>query len=454
MMRHQQEQQREFVKGTILQLIAGIDQIISAQLDEILGSRILQDLQGRWLALWSLVDVHLDRRLVLLKIINCQWQELTDDLNRSIDIESSWLYDRIGRRELNTPGGLPFGLLLADYLPSSDPGGLLTQGDDLYTLQLLAAVGSLALCPIVVSVEDNFMGSQDDRILASMQRLERVMKSDDFTSWQLLRRLGESAFLGVAWPMLLYQHRSQDCRGFCYRPQLATVGHLQVGAAWAFACIVVREFDRSRWFGFLRNCEPGVDGGGHVTAGTSSDPGNLFNKAVASFRLGEYLENFYNELGFLVYGTAYLSDHVAFHSNNSVIRCSKGSDEQIHGLLQSTLIGCRFAHYMKVLVRDRVGSFDSLEDCERYLSRWLQQYVSDVDYGEDSIMARFPLKGARVRLQGDLRSPGRYRCIVSIQPQFQYDRMESEIVVHTDLTYTDGTHTSMAQTNMTVDVGS
>ncbi|MCL6271103.1 type VI secretion system contractile sheath large subunit [Sansalvadorimonas sp. 2012CJ34-2] len=419
---------------TIERLIAEIDELVSAQLDAILVHPVLQDLHGRWLALWSLVDLHLDHRLVLLKIINCQWDELAEELNRSVDIESSWLYDRVGRRELNTPGGLPFGLLLADYLPSSDPGGLLTHGDDLYTLQLLAAVGATALCPVVVSVDDGFMGSRDDRMLASLQRLERVMASDDFVSWQLLRRLGESAFLGVAWPMLLYHHEQERlCRGFCYRSQDAQSGYLRVGAAWAFVCIVMREFDRCRWFGFLRNCEPGIEGGGHVSGGTGTASSNLFNRAVASIRLGEYLENCYHGLGFLSPGTTYLSDSLSFHTNNSVMQCGSGTDEQIHGLLQSTLIGCRFAHYLKVLVRDRIGSFDTVGDCERYLSRWLQKYVSDVDYGEDSIMARFPLKHAQVRLEADSRHPGRYRCVVYLQPQYQYDQMDSEIVLHTDL---------------------
>ena len=113
--------------------------------------------------------------------------------------------------------------------------------------------------------------------------------------------------------------------------------------------------------------------------------------------------------------------------------CGGSSEEQIHGLLQSTLIGCRFAHYLKVLVRDRIGSFDSVGDCERYLSRWLSQYVSDVDYGDDSIMARFPLKQARVQLEPDPRGLGKYRCVISLQPQYQYDHMESEIIVQTEM---------------------
>ncbi|WP_281647506.1 type VI secretion system contractile sheath large subunit [Parendozoicomonas sp. Alg238-R29] len=417
----------------VLGMLAELDDQISQQLDVILADKQLQELHGRWLALWSLVDLSIDHRQVLLKIMHCTWDELADNLNRSVDIERSWLYDRLGRKELNTPGGLPFGLLLADYFPSSDPGGILSSGDDLFTLQMLASVGAVALCPVVVSIQDQFFGSCDDRLLVSAGRLERVINSEDFHSWQLLRKTREAAFLGVAWPMLLYHCDRSECMGFCYRSHASSSHTLQVGAGWAFACIVMREYDRCHWFGFLRNCDADVDGGGRVAAGSRASSQNLFMQAVASIRLSEYLENTFHQLGFLVAGTRYLSNTLAFHNNNSVMACGNSTDEQIHGLLQSTLIGCRFAHYLKVLVRDRIGSFDSTGDCERYLSRWLQRYVSDVDYGEDSIMARFPLKQARVRLELDPRGVGRYRCTVYLQPQYQYDQMDSEIVVHTDM---------------------
>ncbi len=417
----------------ILEMITEIDDKISRQLDAIMNMSEYQELYGRWLALWSLTDLGIDSRQVQLKVVDYTWDELADDLNRSVDIERSWLYERLGRRELNTPGGLPFGLLLADYFPSSDPGGIMAGGDDLFTLQMLAAVGAMALCPVVVSIQDHFFGSRDDRLLVSTERLERVMKSEDFQSWQLLRNTREAAFLGVAWPMLLYPLTFHESLGFCYRGELSRQGMIPVGAAWAFACIVIREFDRSHWFGFLRNCEADVDGGGRVQANSHSTPDNFFSNAVASIRLTEYLESAFHHLGFLVAGTRYLSGDLAFHNNNSAQACGQSSDEQIHGLLQSTLIGCRFAHYLKILVRDRIGSFDSVGDCERYLTRWLQRYVSDVDYGDDKIMARFPLKNAQVRLEDDPRWIGHYRCIIKLQPQYQYDSMDSDIVVHTEM---------------------
>ena len=242
-------------------------------------------------------DLDIDHRQVLLKVMTCSWQELSDDLNRSVDIERSWLYDRLGRHELNTPGGLPYGLLLADYYPSSDPGGIMASGDDLFTLQMLAAVGAMALCPVVVSIKDHFFGSRDDRLLVSTGRMERVMNSEDFQSWQLLRKTREAAFLGVAWPMLLYHRTDGENMGFCYRSCEAGAQILEVGAAWAFACIVMREFDRCHWFGFLRNCDSHINGGGRVAAVLRASSANLFLRAVASVRLSEYLENSFHQLG-------------------------------------------------------------------------------------------------------------------------------------------------------------
>ncbi|WP_461535591.1 type VI secretion system contractile sheath domain-containing protein [Spongorhabdus nitratireducens] len=421
-------------------LLTELDTLLSQQLGEILRHPLYKNLEARWSALETLARLPVNHQQVQLRILDCSWEELSDDLNNAMRIESSVLYQRIGQEELNTAGGQPFGLLIADYEPCADmlrfaefPG--FSTWDDLYTLQLVATLGAKCLCPVVTSLSEAFIGEGDEKITTSPVRLNRCFNEPEYASWNLLRQQDEARFLGVVWPPVKVRSAFDGvCDGFIYREEDPQEAMIWASGAWAFASVVMREFDRLNWFGYLRSCQAGQFHGGIVNLpGYSDEASGFLVMPQVRYRLSEGLESAWREQGFMPLSTGYMTEYLAFFDNNSVYQAGDSSDEKIGAMLQSTLMGCRFGHYLKVLIRSHIGGFDSVLEAETWLDRWLQNYCSEVDYGEDSIMARYPLRRASVELEEEGSSPGCYQCVIRLQPQFQYDYLASDIVVRTEL---------------------
>ncbi len=421
----------------ISNLQAELDVLLSQQLGEILRHPLFKDLEARWSALESLAQLPVNHQQVRLRILDCSWDELSDDLNNAMQIESSVLYQRIGQEELNTAGGQPFGLLLADYQPCGGNQEHIYNSiwDDFYTLQLLAELGSKCLCPVVTSLPDSFIGEGEVDVLTSPVRLARCLEDPEYHSWHLLRQQENARFLGVVWPDVKVRPCFDGvCDGFIYSESKPAEATVWCGGGWAFTSIVMREFDRLNWFGYLRSCQAGQFSGGIVNLPAYSDEGcGFLCMPEARFRLSESLEKGWREQGILPLGTDFMTDYLFFSDNNSVYQAGETSDERVGAMLQSTLMGCRFAHYLKVLIRSHIGGFDSVLEAEIWLDRWLQQYCSEVDYGEDSIMARYPLRRAVVELEEAVDQPGSYHCTIKLQPQFQYDYLASDILVQAEL---------------------
>ena len=198
-------------------------------------------------------------------------------------------------------------------------------------------------------------------------------------------------------------------------------------SAFALAGNILREFCRISWFGFLRSGHDVRSGGAVV---------NLYNEPAISLRVTPALENFYSDNGFVPLASGYLDGQVGIYSNRSVYQPpatrDRNSDETVISMLQTTLLACRIGHYLKVQIRDKIGSYKSAAECERELNSWLQTYTSNIEHAEEHILARYPLKRSSVKVDGDADN-GRYHCQVSLQPQYQFDFLSSSIVLRTEL---------------------
>ena len=412
----------------IQKLVAAIDELLAAQLNVIIQHPGFKQLEALWRGVRYMLDAvpaSMTHSVVRVRLLDLSWEELSDDLGQSASIERSLLYRLVGKQELNTLGGEPFGLMLVDH-PVTAELDEIHGSDDLFTLQLLGELGQECLCPVILSVTRDFLGTDDVNVWTDPDRVERILESDDFDGWRRLRKMPVSRFLGLTMPELLLRSPWRVCyQGLLfneYPVQGIGSDHLWGSSAFAFAGNVLQEFCRIRWFGFLRD---GVSGGAIIRRRSGiPEAGRL--------RLTDELEAFYSEQGFMPMMTCYLSHQLAFFNNYSVFQPPDEQDDwRIISMLQTTLIGCRFAHYLKQLIREHIGSYRGAEDCQRDLNLWLQSYVSNVDYADDSVLARYPLKKARVRVFGDA-SLGIYHCQVELQPQYQFDALNTHIVLKAD----------------------
>ncbi|WP_211829602.1 type VI secretion system contractile sheath domain-containing protein [Kistimonas asteriae] len=428
----------DHARAIIACLIAELDAVLSEQLTLVVRHGQFQALEASWRSLEGTVLAQGSKGGQRLKLLDCTWAELSADLNLASDIRRSGLFRKVYSRELDTAGGEPFGLLLVDHRVSAGASSA-TGFDDLYTLQLLADLGARSLCPVVSGVDRQFFGDDPLRILHDRSRVSRILDSEDMASWQLLRTIESARFLGLVLPGIRLRTRWQDCfPGFVFSEPADNEGELWGSASWAFVANVMGEFNRISWFGFLRSCdEAGVSGAivnhpGETGSNRQGIPNYLFSP-VADIDLPAEQDTFWAELGFIPLCSIYLSGQLGFFSNQSVYRADCHHNEQVKTMIQTTLMACRFAHYVKVLARDLVGSWDSADECRQLLQNWIQDYVSEVDYGEDVVMARYPLKAANVVLTADPDDQTRYRCEISLLPQYQYDYLDSYIQLATDV---------------------
>ncbi len=424
--------QSDWFEAVVQKLISEIDECLSRQLELIIQAPVFKELEALWRNLSALIGEGYPRGQVRIRILDMTWQQLSDDLNLSFSLKESLIYRRVYQQEFSTSGGQPYGLLLINHAVSTDVDHI-TGHDDLYTLQLLGQLGHEALCPVLMSASDNFIGTSDPDVWTDPERVRRILASDDFSSWQQLRAEPVSQFLGLTIPALQVRQPWSDYSNqflFDEQPAYYSDSHILWGnSAFALARNVIREFCRISWFGFLRTGSSPRNGGAIV---------DLFSPAVASVRITPLLENFYSDRGFIPLSTGYLDKTVGIFSNRSIFHpeAAGSSDNAVASMLQTTLLACRIGHYLKIQIRDKIGSYKTAAECERELNRWLQTYTSNVEHAEEHILARYPLKKAQVRVIGH-SSSGHYHCQISLQPQYQFDFLSSSIVLKTELASTE-----------------
>nr|WP_172602578.1 type VI secretion system contractile sheath large subunit [Morganella morganii] len=295
--------------------------------------------------------------------------------------------------------------------------------DELYTATRLAELGEVSLCPVITGTDPHFTGDDLHWFSADHNRISRILNSPDYYLWQKLRCHEQARFLYLALPrfLLRYPHKTPHC-GFVYQPDNHPGGALWGNAAWLVVMNVICEFERISWFGFLRSYNGSGTQGAIVaplTGGDALTPAEI----ITETDLACEQDNFWAEQGLTACTSLYLSGQYGFFSYYSVWQPPEPRWRQLT-ILPVNLMACRFAHAIRTQIRDKIGNFDSLSACQRSIEKWLKRYVSDVDYGEDAIMADYPLRRAAVVMSAD---PARYQCRICLQPQYQYDISEANV---------------------------
>lgn len=414
-------------KALLTRLIAELDNRISDQLSDVVQHNQFKQLESSWTGLKSLTEIQVSQRRVKIKLLDLSWSMVSADLNYSFDLKQSSLYRKLYSKEFDTAGGTPFGLVMVDHKASADYSDDLDY-DDLYTLQLLSELGEMSFCPMVLGVDEFFFGDEPRRQLHDCARIDRILSSRDFLSWQLLREKSASRFLHLVMPeYLMRQPYHQYPAGFVFSEKKQEKNALWGNSAYLTVGNVMREFDRISWFGFLRSYdESGAYGAVVQNSIDIRTKVDLFSED----------DGFWSSQGFMPLTSLYLSNHKGFFSNQSVWQAPDESRRQL-GMLQTNLMACRFGHYIKAQIRDQVGRYDSAESCRRSLERWLDQFISNVSYGEDTVLARYPLRSCYVRIEEAPHDNTRYLCEIMLQPQYQYEMMDAKVVLTTSVLGTD-----------------
>lgn len=429
--------------------IAWIDALLTEQVNAILQHPRLQRLEASWRSLRYLVDLSDGIEGVKLRVLNIGWSELCRDLERAIEFDQSQLFNKVYSEEFGTPGGEPFGVLIGDYEVQHRRGpGHPT--DDVAALKALSSVAAAAFAPCILGCTPVMFGLDSFSELGLPIDLQAIFGQREYDRWKGFQATEDARFIGLTVPHMLVRRPRRDdgsrVDGFRFRESASGArggGYLWGNAAYAFAAVLIRAFASSGWFADIRGTRRDDLGSG-IVAGLpldsfETDSPGIAVKCSTDVSISERQEKELSDLGFIPLSRAANTEYSVFYSNQSA-QLQKHYDNpvatvnaRLSTMLQYMMCVSRFAHYLKVIGRDRIGSFTTPDACESFLQRWLHNYCVGNDDAAPEVKARYPLRDGKVRVRELPGKPGIYQCTVHLQPHFQLDQVLSHFKLVTEL---------------------
>ncbi len=429
--------------------ISEIDHLINDQLNALVQAPAFKKLEASWRGLWYLAVQADNNRNIKIRVLDIAWAEVCRDLEKALEFDQSQLFQKIYSEEYGTPGGEPYGVLIGDYEISHKRSARHTE-DDLSALAAMGQIAAASFAPFIAGASSELFGLDDFSTLGMPINLQSIFSQQEYIRWRSLRDKPDMRFVGLTMPRILlrnpYRTTPGSYKGIFYFDKPVAKGKstsLWGNACYAFAGILLREFAGVGWFGHIRGVPRDQIGGGLVTNLTAqsftTDKEGLATKPVVDVIITDTQERELSDMGFIPLCHCYDTAYAAFYSNQSVqlprSRVSKAVDAnaKLSAMLQHVLCASRIAHYLKVMIRDKIGSFITAQDCEQYLMEWLFRYTTgrdDLDWEEQ---ARYPLRQGRVNVHEHPDKPGQYFCVIHLVPHYQLDQMVSELELVTEL---------------------
>ena len=418
-------------------LVALIDRALSRQLGAILRHPDFLGLEARWRALALLVERADGAAPVLVRVLDASWAAVSRDLERAADFDRSRLHALVYDGEFGMPGGLPFGLLIGDYELGPDaPEG----ADSVGALRRMAGVAASAFCPFVAGAAASTLDLAEWEELSAHMAVpappgERASGLDPAVlRWVSLRRDEDARFVGLAGPRLVLRGPPDLARrgravGFEHREGAGDV--LTANAAFGFALTVIAAFQDSGWFAAIRGAFQDVEGGGRVPAlapvALQGGDAAIAPQPPVTQRLSPSQEDAMAERGVMPLATLYHDPAPVFgltpslHQPRRYDRAIATQNARLAAMLQYVLCTSRFAHTLKVIMRDEIGSLAAPGEIEARLGDWLRGYTLGNDDAGPELKAEHPLRDAGVSVRAIPGRPGAYACTIRLQPHFQLD---------------------------------
>ena len=442
----------EDVVLAIHRCIADIDHLLNEQINAILHHEKFQALEASWRGLWYLANQADGIKNIKLKVLDMSWAEVARDLSRSLEFDQSQLFKKIYSEEYGTPGGEPYGVIIGDYEISHKPSKK-HKYEDISILQSLGQISAASFAPFIAAAAPDLFGLDDFSTLGQPLNFHNIFSHAEYIKWRAFREKPEAQFVGLTMPHILmrrpYRQTAGSFKGVYFNETSASSSRENYcwgNAAYAFAGILIREFANIGWFGHIRGAPRNQIGGGIVNTLPcdyfTSDSDDVAIKPVTDVIITDTKERSLSDLGLIPLCQCYDTPYAAFYSNQSVRKPESTSsleaavNARLSAMLQHVLCGSRIAHYIKVMIRDKVGSFITAEECERFLREWLFKYTTGQDDLEWEEQARYPLREASVSVKDHPEKPGDYVCIIHLRPHYQLDHMVSDLQLVTELAQT------------------
>ncbi|MES5326082.1 type VI secretion system contractile sheath large subunit [Alcaligenes phenolicus] len=415
---------------TIQAVIAQIDQKLTEQINHILHHPEFQRLEGAWRGLHHLVSNTETDELLRIRVMPATKKELARNLKRykGVAWDQSPLFKKVYEQEYGQFGGEPFGCLVGDYHFDHSP-------PDVEMLGELARIGAAAHSPFIAGAAPSVMQMESWQELANPRDLTKIFSNTEYAAWQSLRESDDARYLGLAMPRFLarlpYGARTNPVDEFDFEEDTDGASHDRytwANSAYAMAVNINRSFKHFGWCTAIR----GVESGGAVENlpchTFPTDDGGVDIKCPTEIAISDRREAELAKNGFMPLVHRKNSDFAAFIGAQSLQKPQEYYDAdatanaRLAARLPYLFACCRFAHYLKCIVRDKIGSFRERDDMERWLNSWIMNYVDgDPTNSSQETKARKPLAAAEVSVQEVPDNPGYYAAKFFLRPHYQLE---------------------------------
>ena len=419
--------------------IAEIDRLLSVQLNEIMHHEDFQKLEGSWRGLNQLVMNSETSPMLKIRVMSVNKKDLLKDLERALEFDQSALFKKVYEEEYGTFGGAPYGALIGDYEFGNHP-------QDMALLEKISQVAAAAHAPFVSAASADLFGWETYSEMTDVRDISKIFDRTEYAKWRSFRESDDSRYVGLTLPHTLgrepYGAATRPTETFNFEENTDGTDnkkYLWTNAAYSLGTRLTEAFAMHGWCVAIR----GVEGGGLVdslpTHTFKTDEGEVAQKCPTEVAITDRREKEFSDNGFIPLVHCKGTDYAAFFGMQSCNKAKKydtdaaNANARLSSQLQYIFATSRFAHYLKSMMRDKIGSFMSRAEAEKFLNRWINNYVTMDDSAGQSVKAKFPLREARVDVAEIPGKPGCYRAVAFLRPHFQLDELSVSLRLVADL---------------------
>jgi type VI secretion system protein ImpC len=415
---------------TITAMIAAIDTKLSEQVNQIMHHEQFQKVEGAWRGLHYLVNNTETDEMLKIRVMNISKKELGKTLKKfkGTAWDQSPIFKKMYEEEYGQFGGEPYGCLIGDYHFDHSP-------PDVEMLGEVAQVAAAAHAPFIAAANPSLMQMDSWQELSNPRDLTKIFQTAEYAAWRSLRESEDSRYLGLAMPRFLsrlpYGAKTSPVEEFDFEEETEGADHNKytwANSAYAMAVNVNRSFKEFGWCSRIR----GVESGGAVEElpvhTFPTDDGGVDMKCPTEIAISDRREAELANNGFMPLLHKKNTDIAAFIGAQSLQKPAEYEDADatananLAARLPYLFASCRFAHYLKCIVRDKIGGFKERADMEKWLANWINQYVDgDPENSSEQTKARKPLAAAEVIVEEVEGNPGYYTSKFFLRPHYQLE---------------------------------
>jgi type VI secretion system protein ImpC len=418
------------VVQSIEAMIAQLDKTLTEQINLILHHEEFQKLEGAWRGLHYLVSNTETDELLKIRVMNVSKKELAKTVKRfkGVAWDQSPIFKSVYEAEYGVLGGEPYGCLVGDYYFDHGPG-------DVELLSGIARVSSAAHCPFIAGASPTVMQMGSWQELANPRDLTKLFGTPEYAAWKSLRMSEDARYIGLAMPRFLsrlpYGAKTDPVEAFDFEEDTGAADHTRytwANAAYAMATNIMRSFKLYGWCSRIRGVESGGSVEGLPVHTFPTDDGGVDMKCPTEIAISDRREAELAKNGFMPLVHRKNTDVAAFIGAQSLQKPQEYTDPDatananLAARLPYMFACCRFAHYLKCIVRDKIGSFKERDEVRRWLSSWIMNYVDgDPANSSETTKAQKPLAAAEIQVQDVEGNPGYYSAKFFLRPHYQLE---------------------------------